>query len=81
MFHNMKDSEHAPGLLLAYVPDVRLVINTDLWNTNEKLGAKPLKRQQELLDAVARWNVKPEHSASGHGPVVPYSLLADLGRA
>lgn len=81
MLYNMKDSEHAPGLLLGFVPDVALVINTDLWNTNEKLGAKPLKRQQELLDAVARWNVRPVHSASGHGPVVPYALLRDLSPA
>ena len=80
MLYNMKDSEHAPGLLIAFVPDVGLLINTDLWNTNEKLGQKPLRRQQELLDVVARWNIKPKHSASGHGPIVPYSLLADLAR-
>ena len=81
MLYNMKDSEHAPGLLIAFVPDVGLLINTDLWNTNEKLGQKPLRRQQELLDLVARRKITPTHSASGHGPVVPYSLLADLAPA
>jgi glyoxylase-like metal-dependent hydrolase (beta-lactamase superfamily II) len=80
MLYNIKDSEHAPGLLIAFVPDVGLIVNTDLWNTNEKLGTKPITRQQELLDVVERWKIKPVHSASGHGPIVPYSMLADLAR-
>jgi glyoxylase-like metal-dependent hydrolase (beta-lactamase superfamily II) len=80
MLYNIKDSDHAPGLLVAFVPDVGLLINTDLWNTNEKLGSKPLGRQQELLNVVERWKIKPVHSASGHGPIVPYSLLAGLAR-
>jgi glyoxylase-like metal-dependent hydrolase (beta-lactamase superfamily II) len=81
MLYNMKHSEHAPGLLIAFIPDVGLLINTDLWNTNEKLGAKPLLRQQELLDVVERWKIKPVYSASGHGPIVPYSMLADIAPA
>jgi glyoxylase-like metal-dependent hydrolase (beta-lactamase superfamily II) len=79
--YNIKDSDHAPALLVAFVPDVGLIINTDLWNTNEKLGAKPLGRQQELLNVVERWKIKPVYSASGHGPIVPYSMLADIARA
>jgi len=78
MLYNMKNSEHAPGLLVAYVDDVALLINTDLWNTNERLGDKPLSRQQELLDVVKQWNVSPVHSASGHGPVISYSKLAEI---
>lgn len=80
MLYNMKDSEHAPGLLIAYVPDVALLINTDLWNTNEKLGEKPLTRQQELLNACDRWNIEPVQSASGHGPVVPFSNLSRIAQ-
>jgi hypothetical protein len=81
LLYNFKDSDHAPGLLIGFVPDVALLLNTDLWNTNEKLGAKPLSRQQELMDVVARLKINPVHSASGHGPIVPYAMLADIARA
>jgi glyoxylase-like metal-dependent hydrolase (beta-lactamase superfamily II) len=80
MLHNLKDSDHAPALLIAYIPDAGLLINTDLWNTNEKLGDHPNPRQRTLLDAVERWGVEPENSVSGHGPMVPYSGLAGLER-
>jgi len=80
MLYNIKDSEHAPGLLVAFIPDVGLLINTDLWNTNEKLGTKPLGRQQELLNVVERLKVKPVYSASGHGPIVSYSMLSKIAR-
>ena len=81
MLYNFKDSDHAPGLLIGFVPDVGLLLNTDLWNTNEKLGDKPLSRQQELLDVVARWKINPVQSASGHGPIVPYARLAEIAVA
>ena len=70
--------DHAPSLLIAYIPDVSLLINTDLWNTNETLGEQPNPRQGTLLNAVERWGITPENSVSGHGPMVPYAALADL---
>lgn len=81
MFYNLKDSDHAPSLLIAFVPDAGLLINTDLWNTNEKLGGHPNPRQGTLLDAVERWEIRPENSVSGHGPMVPFSALAGLERS
>jgi glyoxylase-like metal-dependent hydrolase (beta-lactamase superfamily II) len=80
MFYNLKDSDHAPSLLIAYVPDTALLINTDLWNTNETLGEQPNPRQRTLFNAVERWGIKPENSVSGHGPMVPYAALAALAR-
>lgn len=77
-FLNIKDSDHAPALLIAYVPDADLVINTDLWNTNEKLGEKPNSRQQTFLEALERWGVQPVHSVSAHGPMLPFARLAGL---
>ena len=79
--YNIKDSDHAPSLLIGYIPDAGLLVNTDLWNTNEKLGDEPGSRHVTLLNAVDRWGVKPEHSVSGHGPMVPYQNLAGLRRA
>ena len=76
--YNIKDSDHAPSLLIGFVPDVSLLVNTDLWNTNETLGETPNSRQETLLNAVERWGVKPTHSVSGHGPMIPYEQLSAL---
>ena len=60
MLYNLKENDHAPGLLIAFIPDAGLLVNTDLWNTNEKLGDAPNPRQKSLLDGVARWGVAPD---------------------
>jgi len=72
------DTAHSIGMLIAYVPDVKLGFVTDLWNTNAKLGAKPTQSQLELIAGVKKWGIMPEKFAAGHGNVTPFSMLLEL---
>ena len=70
---------HAEGLLIGYVPDVKLGFVTDIWSP----GAGPLPEKlnpalQSLVTGVKKAGIQPEKFAGGHGGVADYAPLAAL---
>lgn len=73
------DNSHAKGMLLAYVPDVRLGFVVDLWSPGrDKLGDKLTPGQAALVAAVQTAGWAPERFAGGHGSVGSYADLSML---
>jgi glyoxylase-like metal-dependent hydrolase (beta-lactamase superfamily II) len=66
---------HAEGMLIAYLPDVRLGYVTDLWapGRDTEFGTA---RQRALVDAVETAGIRPERFAGGHGGVASYPEFA-----
>ena len=71
---------HAEGMLIAYIPDVKLGYVTDLWapGRDAEFGTP---RQLALIDAVDKAGIKPERFAGGHGGVASYPEFAAKVRA
>lgn len=73
------ENPHAKGLVIGYVPDVRLGFVTDIWSPGrDKLGEKLTGGQAALVAAVKKYNLDPERFAGGHGTSLPYAELAAL---
>ena len=66
---------HAEGMLIAYLPDVKLGYVTDLWapGRDTEFGTA---RQRALVDAVEKAGIRPERFAGGHGSVASYPEFA-----
>ena len=73
------ENPHAKGLVIGYVPDVRLGFVTDIWSPGrDKLGEKLTGGQAALVAAVKKYNLNPERFAGGHGTSMPYAELVAL---
>jgi len=65
------ENPHASGYIMAYVPDARIGVISDLYvpgapvHTNEMVLA--------LGKSVDKWGIKPERFAGGHGSTGPYA--------
>ena len=74
----VQNNPHARGMLIAYVPGVRLGFVTDLWTPGVPLPAKPNRFLMSLVNTVDRAHLDPLRFAGGHGSVADYAPLAKL---
>jgi glyoxylase-like metal-dependent hydrolase (beta-lactamase superfamily II) len=65
------DNPHAASYLIAYVPDARLGIVTDLYVPGAPVPTNAMVAA--LVKGVEKWGIKPERFAGGHGTVGPYA--------
>jgi glyoxylase-like metal-dependent hydrolase (beta-lactamase superfamily II) len=73
------ENPHAKGLVIGYIPDVRLGFVTDIWSPGrDRLGEKLTGGQAALVAAVKKYRLDPERFAGGHGTHLPYSELVAL---
>ncbi|HSD59471.1 MAG TPA: MBL fold metallo-hydrolase [Burkholderiales bacterium] len=73
------ENPHAKGLVIGYIPDVRLGFVTDIFSPGrDKLGEKLTGGQAALVAAVKKYNLNPERFAGGHGTSMPYAELVAL---
>jgi glyoxylase-like metal-dependent hydrolase (beta-lactamase superfamily II) len=71
------ENPHVEGMLIAYVPDVRVGFVVDIWSPGrDKLGDKLNAGQAAVVAAVNKAGLKPERFAGGHGTVGDYAELA-----
>lgn len=47
--------QHAEGMLMVYLPEEKLLVQSDIVNTNNPLPAMPTRDQQTLLTEVTRF--------------------------
>lgn len=79
----MKDQPHSEGLLMAYLPEAKLLIQADAYIPRP--GAPPLPAPSpytlSLVENVARLKLDVERVAHIHGGISPYAdVLASVGR-
>ena len=72
----IEGNPHALGMLMAYLPKERILVEADLFTPpapNTPPVAKPSAAQMSLYDNVQRLKLKVGQIASIHGRVVPWS--------
>jgi glyoxylase-like metal-dependent hydrolase (beta-lactamase superfamily II) len=65
------DNPHAASYLIAYVPDARLGVVTDLYVPGAPVPSNAMVAA--LVKGVDKWGIKPERFAGGHGSTGPYA--------
>jgi glyoxylase-like metal-dependent hydrolase (beta-lactamase superfamily II) len=81
--HHLRDHAHSEGLLVAYIPRERLLIQADAFHPRP--GAKPLPAPSpftiNLVDNVARLKLDVARVVQVHGGISPYAdVLKAAGR-
>ena len=74
------DNSHAEGMLIGYLPELKLGYVTDLWAPGRD-AVFGTERQRSLITAVDKAGIKPERFAGGHGAVASYPEFAEKVRA
>ena len=70
--------QHAEGMLMAYLPKEKLLIESDIVNTNNPLPAMPTRDQQKLYDEVKALKLDVAQIVPIHGKPIPWSDFAKL---
>jgi glyoxylase-like metal-dependent hydrolase (beta-lactamase superfamily II) len=65
------ENTHAAGYVIAYVPDAKLGIVTDLYVPGAPVPSSAMVKA--LVKGVDKWGIKPERFAGGHGSTGPYA--------
>jgi glyoxylase-like metal-dependent hydrolase (beta-lactamase superfamily II) len=74
--HVIEGNPHALGMLMAYLPKERILVEADLFTPpapNTPPVARPSAAQLSLYDNVQRLKLKVDQIASIHGRAVPWS--------
>jgi glyoxylase-like metal-dependent hydrolase (beta-lactamase superfamily II) len=70
--------QHAEGMLMAYLPKERVLIESDIVNTNNPLPAMPTRDMQSLFTEVTRLKLDVAQIVPIHGKPIPWSDFAKL---
>ena len=70
--------QHAEGMLIAYLPKEKILMQSDIVNTNNPLPAKPTADMQSLFTAVTRLKLDVAQIVPIHGKPIPWSDFAKL---
>lgn len=65
--------QHVEGMLMAWLPKERLLIEADVVNTDAPLPAMPTRDQTSLLNAVKVLKLDPAQIVSVHGKPIPWT--------
>jgi glyoxylase-like metal-dependent hydrolase (beta-lactamase superfamily II) len=65
------ENPHAADYVIAYVPDARLGVVTDLYVPGAPVPSNAMVAA--LVKGVDKWGIKPERFAGGHGSTGPYA--------
>jgi glyoxylase-like metal-dependent hydrolase (beta-lactamase superfamily II) len=74
----IEPNPHAQGLLIGYVPDVKLGFVTDIWSPGPALPDKLNPGMAALVAGVKKAGIQPAKFAGGHGSNADYAPLAAL---
>jgi glyoxylase-like metal-dependent hydrolase (beta-lactamase superfamily II) len=70
--------QHAEGMLMAYLPKEKLLIESDIVNTNNPLPAMPTRDLQKFYDEVKALKLDVAQIVPIHGKPIPWSDFAKL---
>jgi glyoxylase-like metal-dependent hydrolase (beta-lactamase superfamily II) len=69
---------HADGMLMAYLPTERMLVEADLFDTHESPPAAPTPANTSLSNVVRRLKLDIAHIVPIHGQPVPWSAFAKV---
>lgn len=70
--------QHVEGMLVAYLPKEKLLLESDIVNTNNPLPATPTRDQQTLYNVVTRLKLDVAQIVPIHGKPIPWGDFAKL---
>jgi glyoxylase-like metal-dependent hydrolase (beta-lactamase superfamily II) len=74
--HYVNPNQHSEGMLVAYLPKERLLIEADLVNTDAPLPAKATSDQTNFFKAVKKLKLDPATIVPVHGKPMPWADVA-----
>ena len=74
----MQPLQHAEGMLFAYLPKEKLLIESDIVNTNNPLPATPTRDHTKFRDAVKMLKLDVAQIVPIHGKPIPWSDFEKL---
>jgi hypothetical protein len=75
------DNPHSTGMLIGWLPDVRLGFNTDLWIPTPQGVTSSNPNLAAVIAGVEKWGLNPENFSGGHGTIGSYAQARDVVRA
>jgi glyoxylase-like metal-dependent hydrolase (beta-lactamase superfamily II) len=75
------DNPHSTGMMIGWLPDVRMAFNTDLWITTPTPPTASNPNLAALIAGVEKWGLQPEKMSGGHGTVADYAAGARVAKA
>jgi glyoxylase-like metal-dependent hydrolase (beta-lactamase superfamily II) len=72
---------HSDGMLIGWLPDVRLAFNTDLWVTTPEPVRASNANLAALVAGVEKAGIQPENFSGGHGTIANYAQMAQVVKA
>ena len=78
--HYVNPLDHAEGMLVAYLPKEKLLIEADLVNTDEPLPARLSADQRSFVNAVQKLRLDVGQLVPMHGRPIPWSRVANTAR-
>ncbi len=76
--HYVNPLDHVEGMLVAYLPKEKLLIEADLVNTDEPLPARLSADQRSFVNAVQKLRLDVGQLVPMHGRPVPWSRVANI---
>ena len=76
--YDINPLQHVEGMLVAYLPKEKLLIESDIVNTNNPLPAMPTPDQRTFYNVVNRLKLDVAQIVPIHGKPIPWSDLAKL---
>jgi glyoxylase-like metal-dependent hydrolase (beta-lactamase superfamily II) len=70
--------QHAEGMLVAYLPKEKLLIENDIVNTNNPMPAMPTRDMQTLFREVTKLKIDVQQIVPIHGKPIPWSDFAKM---
>jgi len=78
--HYVNPLDHVEGMLMAYLPKEKLLIEADLVNTVEPLPARLSGDQRNFLNAVQKLRLDVTELVPMHGRPIPWSRISNTAR-
>jgi hypothetical protein len=79
--HYVNPLQHVEGMLMAYLPRERLLLEADLVNTLEPLPATVSGDQRSFFNAVQKLKLDVERLVPVHGRPIPWTMFESVARA
>ncbi len=78
--HYVNPLQHVEGMLMAYLPKEKILIEADLINTLEPLPAVLSADQRSLVNAVQKLKLDVTQLVPVHGRPIPWARVSDLAK-
>jgi hypothetical protein len=79
--HYVNPLQHVEGMLIAYLPKERILMQADLVDTHVPLPARLSQDQQSFYSAVRKLKLDPQQMVPVHGSPIPWASFTKIAAA